>query len=47
MTIFLMHVRIFLLRVRYAGAIVIIGALLALPGEALMTLGRWIGSRSK
>jgi hypothetical protein len=41
--------RVFLLRVRYGGAllIVFIGAVLAMPGEWLMRLGRWIGSRDK
>ena len=41
--------RIFLIRVRYWGAFVIccIGAILVMPGEALLKLGRWIGSRNR
>lgn len=39
--------RVFLVHVRYWGAfiIVFIGAMLTWPGELLMKLGRWIGSR--
>lgn len=41
--------KVFLLHVRYIGAFVIvfIGSLLCLPGEALVKLGKWIGSRDK
>lgn len=41
--------RVFLVHVRYWGAFIIaaIGALLVIPGELLMKLGRWIGSRDK
>lgn len=41
--------RQFFFAVRYWSAftIVTIGAVLTLPGEALIELGRWIGSRSK
>lgn len=39
----------FFIHVRYIGAFVItfIGVVLTLPGEALIKIGRWIGSRSK
>lgn len=37
----------FFIHVRYWGAFIItaIGVVLTLPGEALIKLGRWIGSR--
>lgn len=40
--------RVFFIRVRYWGAFVLltIGAVLTLPGELLIELGKWIGSRS-
>lgn len=42
------RLKIFLIHVRYWGAFVIltIGAALTLPGELLIELGKWIGSRS-
>lgn len=41
--------RIFLIHVRYIGAMVIltIGAVIACTGELIMDFARWIGSRSK
>jgi hypothetical protein len=40
-------VRLFLIHVRYWGAFIIcmVGVALTLPGEAVIKLGRWIGSR--
>ena len=39
--------RVFLIHVRYISAFIItfIGVALTLPGEALIKIGRWIGSR--